>query len=75
MVEHWNSDGGTVEQCWWNSETVIVEQWNSDRETVSWNSGTVMMEQCGQRVWWNSVVEQWKSVVEQWNSDKGTVKH
>ena len=37
VVEHWNSDGGTVwwnsgtvmvmvEQCWWNSEKVIVEQ-------------------------------------------------
>ena len=27
VVEHWNSDGGTVlvEQGWWNSETVIVE--------------------------------------------------
>ena len=36
MVERWYSDGrrvlveqlnsGTVEQCWWNHETVIVEQ-------------------------------------------------
>ena len=31
--------GGTVEQCWWNSETVLVlnsgiEQWNSDGGTV-----------------------------------------
>ena len=24
-----------------------MEQWNSDGETVSWNSGTVMVEQCG----------------------------
>ena len=45
IVEQWNS--GTVEQCWWNSETVIVEQWNGDGETVWWNSGTVMVEQCG----------------------------
>ena len=29
MVEHWNSDSGTVEQ--WNS---VVEQWNSDGGTV-----------------------------------------
>ena len=34
-----------MEQCWWNSETVIVEQWDGDGETV----------------WWNSVVEQWNS--------------
>ena len=49
----------------------MVEHWNSDGETVWWNSGTVMEEQC----WWNSVVEQWwwNSVVEQWNSDVGTV--
>ena len=27
-MEQWNSDGGTVlvEQGWWNSETVIVDQ-------------------------------------------------
>ena len=43
-----------------------------------WNSGIVMVEQCGATVeqcWWNSGVEQWNSVgiVEQcwWNS--GTV--
>ena len=36
--------GGTVKQCWWNSETVIVEQWNSDGGTVWCNSGTVMVE-------------------------------
>ena len=28
----------------------MVEQWNSDSGTVSWNGGTVMVEQC----WWNS---------------------
>ena len=80
VVEQWNSYGGTVlvEQGWWNSETVIVDQCGRTLEqcggtveqccaTVLWNSGTVMVEQC----WWNSVVEHWKSVVEQWNS--GTV--
>ena len=30
MVEHWNSDSGTV---WWNS---VVEEWNSVVE--QWNS-------------------------------------
>ena len=54
-----------MEQCWWNSETVIVEQWNGDGETVWWNSGTVIVEECGGRVWWKSVVEQWNSVVQQ----------
>ena len=42
--------GGTVKQCWWNSGTVLVEQWNSDGETVeqcSWNSGTEFVEKCG----------------------------
>ena len=36
LVEQWNSGtvmveqcGETVEQCWWNSETGLVEQWNS----------------------------------------------
>ena len=31
-----------VEQCWWNSETVIVEQCGGTLE----------------QLWWNSVVEQ-----------------
>ena len=44
MVEHWNSDGGTV---WWNSGKVMVQQWNSDGGTVWWNTGTVMVEQRG----------------------------
>ena len=26
---------------------MIVEQWNIDRGTVWWNSGTVMVELCG----------------------------
>ena len=43
MVQQWNSGtviveqgGGSVEQCWWNSGTVMVEQcrWNSDSGTV-----------------------------------------
>ena len=25
----------------------MVEQWNSNVGTVGWNSGTVMVEQCG----------------------------
>ena len=31
MVRQWNSDGGKV---WWNSETVMVEQWKSVGGTV-----------------------------------------
>ena len=50
--------GGTVmvEQCWWNSKTVVVEQWNSDSGTVWWNSdgGIVLVEKFGGTVWWNS---------------------
>ena len=47
MVELWNSHGGKVkveqwgrkvEQCWLNSETEMVEPWNSG------NSGIVMVE-------------------------------
>ena len=43
MVEQWNSDGGTViveqwgrkvEQCWLNSETEMLEPWNSDSGKV-----------------------------------------
>ena len=48
-MEQWNSGG--VEQCWWNSETVILEQWNGNGGTVWWNSGSGT-------VWWKSVVEQ-----------------
>ena len=57
MVEQWNSDCGTelvdqwsvVEQC--NSEGgTVVEEWNSDGESVWLNSGTVMVEQCGETV-------------------------
>ena len=42
-MKQWNSVGGTVwwnsgtvfeEQCWRNRGTVLVEQWNSDGETV-----------------------------------------
>ena len=49
VVEQWNSDGGTGEQCC---------------ATVLWNSGTVMVEQCWWNSvveHWNSVVEQWNS--------------
>ena len=41
-----------------------MKQWNSNGGTVWWNSGTVMVEQCGgtaEQSWWNSVVEQWNS--------------
>ena len=48
MVEQWNIGGetvcGTVEQSRWNS---VVEKLNSHGGTVWWNSGTVMVEQCG----------------------------
>ena len=55
--------GGTVEQCWRNRGTVLVEQWNSDSRTV---------KQC----LWNSVVEQWNSVdgTVWWNTVGGTVE-
>ena len=49
MVEQWNSYGGTVEQCGWNSGTdMIVEQWKVDSgtdEQLRWNSGTEVVEQ------------------------------
>ena len=31
MVEQWNSVGGTVEQCWWNS---VMEKCDSEGRTV-----------------------------------------
>ena len=33
-----------MEHWWWNS---VMKQWNSNGGTVWWNSGTVMVEQCG----------------------------
>ena len=45
-----------------------MEQWNSNCGIVGWNSGTVMVEQCGGTVWWNSgtvMLGQWNSKVEQ----------
>ena len=39
-----------------------------------WNTGTVMVEQCGgtvKQLLWNSVVEQWNSLGERWNSHSG----
>ena len=47
MIKQWNSNGGTGEQPWWNSE---VEKWNSHGGTVWWNSGTLMAEQCNETV-------------------------
>ena len=49
--EQRNSEKVLVEECWWNSGTVMVER------TVWWNSGTVMVEQCCRTVeqcWRNS---------------------
>ena len=34
MVQQWNNDGGTEEQLWWNSGTMIVEQWKRYGGTV-----------------------------------------
>ena len=37
-----------MKQLWWNSRTVMVEQWNNDGGTVEqrwWNSRTMMVEQ------------------------------
>ena len=53
----------------------MVEQWNSHGGTVWWNSGTVLVEQCGgqwnshgETPWWNSrtlMVEQCNETVGQ----------
>ena len=70
MVEQWNSDGGTViveqwgrkvEQCWLNSETEMLEPWNSDSGKVWWKSVVEKWNSVGGTVWWNSfggIVEQ-----------------
>ena len=57
MVEQWKSDGGTVIVEQWKSvgETMWVEQWHSEEcwwksVVEQWNSGTVMVEQCGDTV-------------------------
>ena len=70
-VEQWNNDGGTVEQCWRFSGTVMVEQCGG---TLRWNSGVVLLEPgwwigYGGTVWWNSGTV----LLEQWNSDGGRV--
>ena len=53
LVEQWNSESETVEQCrwnsdgravWWNRGRLLVEQWNSDGGTMWWKSGTVLVE-------------------------------
>ena len=45
-MEQWNRDGGTVEQLWTNSETDMVEQWNSRTEMVEqWNRDGGPVEQ------------------------------
>ena len=60
-----------VELCGWNSETVIVEQWNSDGGTGRWNSATVKVEQCVLKLWNSNGIT---VLVEQWNSDGETVE-
>ena len=63
-----------VEQGWWNSGTVLVEQCGGTVDECWWNS---VVEQCGgtvKRCWWHSVMELWNRVggtVEQcrWNSE------
>ena len=58
--------GGTLEQCWWISGTVMVEQCGG---TLRWNSGKVLAEQR----WWIS----YGGTVEQycWNSGTVMVEH
>ena len=34
MVKHCNNDGGTVEQRWWKSETIMLQQRNNDGGTA-----------------------------------------
>ena len=41
ILEQCNSDGGAVEEFWWNSRTVMVEQWNNDVRTINRGRGTV----------------------------------
>ena len=52
-----------VEQRWWNSGTVTVEQWNSDSGTVDSDGGTVehWNRDCG------------TMIQEEWNKDSGTL--
>ena len=45
---------------WWNSGTVLEEQWNSDSGTVGWKV---------EQFWLNSETV----IVEAWKSDSGTV--
>ena len=47
-----------------------MEQWNSGGETAWWNSGTVMVEECG------GTAEEWNSDggIVWWNSDGATVE-
>ena len=61
MVEQRNSYGETVEKRWWNSGTMMVEQWNGYSATVEQNSGPL------EKLWWNRGTV----MVEQLNS--GTV--
>ena len=61
--------GGTVKQSWWNSGTVIMEQWISNGGTLEWWNRMVEQENShGGTLWWNSgtlMVEQCNETVEQ----------
>ena len=57
-----------METRWWNSGTIMVEQWKNDGGTMEkrwWNSGTMMVEE------WNRD----GGTVKQWNSDGAKVDH
>ena len=47
MVKHCNNDGGTVEQRWWNSGTIMLQQRNDGGTAQQrWqNSETFMLKQ------------------------------
>ena len=50
IMEQRNSYGGTVEERWWNSGTMMVEQRNRDGATVEqWNNDGGTEEQR----WWS----------------------
>ena len=58
IMEQRNSYGGTVEERWWNSGTMMVEQRNRDGATVEqWNNDGGTEEQrwwSEEQLWWNS---------------------
>ena len=65
-MDYWNNNGGPVEQIWWKSGTMMVEQWNRYRGNVEqWNRDGRPVE----KLWWNRGT----NMVEQWNNG-GTEK-